>query len=146
MPGAIQYTTDGVTPVDFPDTATAGWGFDFNSGADRVRVVTSTGLNFRINQDTGAPVDGNLGGAAGSVTGTNPDGNISGAATALSGVACTNGAPVTLPGTTTEYGLNVATDGGNNGLYRINLVDDGERGVAEAGPQLCIFDGNLGGP
>jgi len=32
-------------------------GFDFNPAVDRIRVVTDTGLNFRINPNTGAVVD-----------------------------------------------------------------------------------------
>ena len=54
--GQIAFVAlDGVTPVDLP--AAGGYGFDFNPTVDRVRVVTNTGLNFRINPNTGAPVD-----------------------------------------------------------------------------------------
>jgi hypothetical protein len=84
-------------PVDFPN---ASWGFDFNPTVDRMRVVSSAnGLNFRVNPNNGAPVDGDLGGAAGSVTGINPDASINGAVGAgISGAAYTNnvfGATVT---------------------------------------------------
>ncbi len=84
-------------PVDLPN---ASWGFDFNPTVDRMRVISSaTGLNFRVNPVTGAPVDGDLGGAAGSVAGVNPDGFINGAVGAgISGAAYTNnvfGSPVT---------------------------------------------------
>ncbi|MFD0895906.1 DUF4394 domain-containing protein [Luteolibacter ambystomatis] len=70
---SIAFTTDGVTVVDLPDPATAGYGLDFNPTVDRIRVVTTTGLNFRLNPITGAAVDGDT-----SITGTNPDGVING--------------------------------------------------------------------
>ena len=34
------------------------FGFDFNPAADRIRVVSNTGLNLRLHPDTGAVVDG----------------------------------------------------------------------------------------
>ena len=46
-----------------PDPATVGWGFDFNPAADRIRVVAGS-LNFRVNPNTGAAVDGDNGGDA----------------------------------------------------------------------------------
>jgi len=62
-------------PVDLPDPATVGYGFDFNPVADRVRVVTGS-LNFRIDPNSGAPIDGNLN--LGTLAGINPDGSING--------------------------------------------------------------------
>ena len=39
----------------FPgDLPAGGYGFDFNASVDRLRITTETGLNFRINPDTGA--------------------------------------------------------------------------------------------
>lgn len=35
------------------------FGFDFNPVADRIRVVSDSGLNLRLHPDTGAAVDGN---------------------------------------------------------------------------------------
>lgn len=35
------------------------YGFDFNPSADRMRVVSETGLNMRLNPETGAQVDSN---------------------------------------------------------------------------------------
>ena len=35
------------------------FGVDFNPTADRLRVVSNTGLNLRLHRDTGAMVDGN---------------------------------------------------------------------------------------
>jgi hypothetical protein len=107
--GSIAYVDASGNPVDFPDPATAGYGVDFNPTVDRLRVVTSSGLNFRINPNNGAPVDGDLGGASGSVAGVNPDGAINnGAGVALSGTAYTNnfsGATVT-----TQYTLDADGD------------------------------------
>ena len=40
---------------DFPP-ATAGYGVDFNPNVDQLRVVTATGLNFRVDPATGLPV------------------------------------------------------------------------------------------
>jgi hypothetical protein len=85
--GQIAFTIDGATPIDFPDpTPTVGWGVDFNPAIDFVRVDNGTGLNFRVNPNTGAPVDGNLGQAM-AVPGTNPDPSINGATTGVSEVA-----------------------------------------------------------
>jgi hypothetical protein len=112
--GQIAFTTNGTTPVDFPDPVTAGYGIDFNPTVDRIRVTTSTGLNFRVNPNNGAPVDGDLGGPAGSVTGINPDGNINGlpgGSTGVSAVAYTNSFGQALPGpATTLYTLDAASN------------------------------------
>ena len=105
---SISFTTNGSTQVDFPDPSTAGWGFDFNPAADRIRVVTSTGLNFRINPNNGAPVDGDNGGAPGSVLGTNPDGAVNSGATGVDAAAYTNDQPNTT--VTTLYTLDSATN------------------------------------
>ena len=61
--GSITYTTDGATVVDFPDPATVGWDIDFNPAVDRLRIVAGS-LNCRVDPNSGAPVDGNFGGAA----------------------------------------------------------------------------------
>ncbi|MEP6484015.1 MAG: DUF4394 domain-containing protein [Rudaea sp.] len=95
--GLIAFVAAGGNPVDFPD---ASWGIDFNPTVDRLRVVSSAnGLNFRVNPNTGAPVDGDLGGTSGSVSGVNPDAFINGAVgVGISGAAYTNnifGATVT---------------------------------------------------
>ena len=110
--GSVAFTTNGTTAVDFPDPATVGYGFDFNPTVDRIRVVTGTGLNFRINPITGAPVDGDNGGAPGSVANINPDADINGATNGLDASAYTNSFAQMLGnvGPTTLYGLNSATD------------------------------------
>lgn len=105
-------STDGVTMVDFP---TAGWDMDFNPAVDRLRVVTETGLNFRLNPNNGAPVDGNLG-----VAGINPDGSINGGTTTASATAYTNSQP-NNGGVTTQYTLDAVTDA----LYIQNPPNNG---------------------
>lgn len=102
-PGQIAFLDAAATAVDFPDTS---WGFDVNPGADRIRVICSAnGLSFRVNPITGLPIDGDLGGAAGSVAGVNPDGSINGAAgVGISGAAYTNNIAGTL--VTTLYTLD----------------------------------------
>lgn len=112
--GQIQFTTDGATPVDLPDPATAGYGMDFNPTVDRVRVVTTIGLNFRVNPNNGAPVDGNNGNLT-AVSGTNPDGSINGnGVTGVAATAYTNSFAQSLTGgVTTQYTLDPVT----NSLY-----------------------------
>lgn len=107
--GAIAYVgADGTTPVDLP-AASVGYGFDFNPTVDRIRVSAGTGLNCRVNQTTGVAVDGDLGGAAGSVPGVNPDGNaVPAGGTGISGDAYTNSFAGTT--VTTLYTLDATTD------------------------------------
>ncbi|QEL14969.1 DUF4394 domain-containing protein [Limnoglobus roseus] len=93
--GSVTFVdVDGVTPVDLPDPATTGYGFDFNPTVDRIRVTTDSGLNFRINPITGAPVDGDGTGLTTTpANGTNTDGpanGLPGGSTGVSGVAYTN--------------------------------------------------------
>jgi hypothetical protein len=84
-------------------TSASRFDFDFSPVADRARVVTSSGLNFRINPTTGACVDGNAG-----APGTNPDSAINGATTTVDGVAYTNNVPGTAA--TTLYTLDSTSD------------------------------------
>ncbi|HEY9629933.1 MAG TPA: DUF4394 domain-containing protein [Coleofasciculaceae cyanobacterium] len=86
----------------------SGFGIDFNPTVDRLRVVTNSGQNFRMNPNTGLLVDGDNGGAAGSVSGTNLDGAIKGSSTTVDATAYTNsfaGATVT-----TQYTLDSTSD------------------------------------
>lgn len=106
--GAIAFVDGGVTPIDLPDPATAGYGVDVDPATDRIRVVTGSGLNFRVDPGTGAPIDGDGG------TGINTDGAINGLApgsTGVSAAAYTNsfGQPLT-GGVTTLYALDAAAD------------------------------------
>jgi Domain of unknown function (DUF4394) len=106
-------------------------GFDFNPTVDRIRVVTNTGQNIRLNPETGtvAAMDTNL----------NPS------TPSVSEVAYTNNrAGVT---STTLYDIDVATDKlyiqnpPNNGT----LVEVGSLGVdAQGAAGFDITDNNLG--
>jgi len=87
-PGQIAFSDVGGGALDLPDTS---WGVDFNPTADRIRVISATGISFRLNPNTGAAVDGDFGGAAGSVAGLNPDGAINGAVSVgIGGAAYSN--------------------------------------------------------
>lgn len=98
--GSIAFVTGSLTPVDLPDPASAGYGVDFNPAADRLRVTTSTGLNFRLDQRSGTPLDGDA-----VAPGTNPDGTINGnGVTGVSGAAYTNSVGGTT--LTTLYALS----------------------------------------
>ncbi|MBW4652691.1 MAG: DUF4394 domain-containing protein [Kaiparowitsia implicata GSE-PSE-MK54-09C] len=103
-------------PVGFDDTPITGtnFGFDFNPTVDRIRVVTETGLNFRLNPNTGELVDGNP-----DMMGSNPDGSVSGGTTSVSATAYTNSAPNVTA--TTQYTL----DAGTNALFIQNPPNDG---------------------
>ena len=66
-----------------PALAGAAVGFDFNPTVDRIRVVTSTGQNLRLNPETGTvvSVDGPINGVAGAmVTSVAYTNNVAGAA------------------------------------------------------------------
>ncbi len=110
-----------------PAPITGGsFGFDFNPAADRLRVVTNTGQNFRINPNTGAFVDGDLGGAAGSVAGLNMDGPINGPAASADAAAYTNNQP-NNGAITTLYTLSAVT----NTLYIQNPPNAGTQTVGQ---------------
>jgi hypothetical protein len=107
LPGSIAFVdAGGVTPIDLPDPAVAGYGFDFNPTVDRIRVVTGSGLNFRVNPNNGAPVDGNAG-----APGVNTDAAIQGSgATGAIAAAYTNNYGRSFIGAqaTTLYTLDAA--------------------------------------
>ncbi len=97
--GQVSFVDASGNPLDLPAT---GYGIDFNPTVDRLRVVTTSGLNFRLNPNTGGVVDGDTVAA-----GNNPDAAINGAA-GLAATAYTNsvnGATVT-----TQYGLDAASN------------------------------------
>ncbi|WP_234733276.1 DUF4394 domain-containing protein [Tellurirhabdus bombi] len=98
-------------------------GFDFNPAVDRIRIVTNTGQNLRLNPETGAVqmVDGSINGAAG---------------VALSGAAYTNNRAGTT--TTTLYDIDPATDK----LYRQDPPNDGK--LVEVGPLGLDITGSAG--
>lgn len=102
--GASQsFTTDGVTEAD---VSGAFIGMDFNPAADRVRVVTTDGQNFRVNPNSGSVVDGNLGG--GGTSGVNMDGAINTGTTTVGETAYTNNSSQTS--ITTQYTIDASTD------------------------------------
>jgi cysteine-rich repeat protein len=95
--------------LDLPP-ASAGYGFDVNPTVDRVRVVTGTGLNFRVNPDSGAGI------LDVAVTG------LSAGSTGLSGAAYTNSYGMSLVGgVTTLYVLDATA----NGLHVLNPPNAG---------------------
>jgi hypothetical protein len=111
--GQIAYFDAAGNPVDLPPAA-AGYGFDFNPTVDRVRVTTGTGLNFRVNPNNGAPVDGNLNITAAPPALTNTDGLINGlpmGSIGVTGAAYTNSFGQSLTGgVTTQYVIDAASD------------------------------------
>jgi Domain of unknown function (DUF4394) len=114
--GQIAFVDTGGTPVDLP-SAPLGYGVDFNPAVDRLRVVTATGLNFRVNPNSGAPVDGNAG-----APGIQTDNPINGATSSVDGAAYANntGGPL-VGGVTTLYTIDAVT----NGLYVQNPANNG---------------------
>lgn len=99
------------SPVDFPVPTVFGYGFDFNPTVDRIRVVAGNGLNFRLNPNTGAPVDGNL--DSGTPAGTNTDATQNGlpvGSSGATGAAYTNSYAQPLTGGVTSlYTLDSAS-------------------------------------
>lgn len=92
---------------------------DFNPTVDRLRVVASNGLNFRMNPNNGALIDGNFNNTVTPPPGVNPDANLNGGAGGAMGTAYTNNAiNVAL---TTQYTL----DHSNDTLYIQNSPNAG---------------------
>ena len=119
--------------VDLPAAAN-GYGFDFNPTVDRIRVTTQSGLNFRINPNNGAPVDGNLNNTTTPPAGTNTDAPANGGATGVSGAAYTNSFGQSLTGgVTTQYVL----DSDTNSLFIQNPPNSG---TVTAGLAIMIGD------
>jgi hypothetical protein len=118
--GSVAFVTTAAAVVDLPPVS-AGYGFDFNPTVDRIRVVTGSGLNFRVNPNTGAPVDNN----ANAADGTNPDGGINGGPAGSTGVtaaAYTNSFGQALTGgVTTQYVI----DATSNSLFIQNPPNNG---------------------
>ncbi|HYJ41921.1 MAG TPA: DUF4394 domain-containing protein, partial [Steroidobacteraceae bacterium] len=130
---AVTFVDAAGMPVDLP-AAASGYGFDFNPTVDRIRVTTQTGLNFRINPNNGAPVDGNLNDTAAPPAGINTDASINGGATGVSGAAYTNSFGQALTGgVTTQYVIDATT----NSLFIQNPPNSG---VVTAGVAIKIGD------
>lgn len=122
--GQVAFVDAAGAAVDLP-AASAGFGFDFNPTVDRIRVVTGTGLNFRLNPVNGAAVDGNLNNTATPPAGINTDGPINmlpGTSTGVTAAAYTNSFGQSLTGgVTTQYVL----DAGSNQLFIQNPPNAG---------------------
>lgn len=58
-PQSGALTAVGSAPMAVPLAGSASFGFDFNPAADRIRIVSDSGLNLRAHPDTGAAVDAN---------------------------------------------------------------------------------------
>lgn len=111
--GQVAFVDGTGAPVDLPPVA-SGYGFDFNPTVDRIRVVTGTGLNFRLNPNDGKAVDGNLNMTASPPDGINTDGLLNGGPSGTTGAtaaAYTNsfGQPLT-GGVTTQYVIDPASN------------------------------------
>jgi len=122
---AVRATAVG-TAGSFVDAAGAplpifaqSFDIDFNPTVDRVRVIASNGLNFRMNPNNGALVDGNFNNTASPPPGLNPDANLNGGAGGAMGTAYTNNAINVA--VTTQYTL----DSDNNTLYIQNPPNAG---------------------
>lgn len=131
--GLVRFVTTTGVPVDFPP-ASVGYGFDFNPAVDRIRVVTATGLNFRLNPITGGPVDSN---APNLDDGINPDGSINGqpaGSTGVTAAAYTNSFGQPTGGATTQYVIDADSDT----LFIQNPPNNGTLTM----PQLITLNGN----
>jgi hypothetical protein len=138
---AFTLTTNGVTQVDFDNAFFAKTDIDFNPAVDRLRVIVAGGLNFRINPNTGAPIDGDNGGAPSSVAGVNPDGTINGTVFGgVEGAAYTNNQP-NNGGITTLYTLGNASIS----LYIQGLGGNPNSGTQTVVGQVTYNDGVNGG-
>lgn len=122
--GSVAFVDGTGVAVDLP-AATAGYGFDFNPTVDRIRVVTGSGLNFRLNPNDGMPVDGNLNNTATPPAGINTDGLINtlpAGSTGVTAAAYTNSfGQALMGGVTTQYVL----DAGSNMLFIQNPPNAG---------------------
>ena len=98
----------------FTNLSGANFGVDFNPVADRLRVVSNTGQNLRINVDTGDTIN---------------DGTIAPASASVSASAYTNA----FPGTTTTrlFNLNLATNS-------LDLQDPPNNGTLVTGAPLGV--------
>ncbi len=110
-------------------------GFDFNPTVDRIRVVTNTGQNFRLNPETGAlaATDGSINGVPGAmITSVAYSNNVAGAATTI------------------LYDIDVTTDklykqnppnlGGLELVGSLGVDIDGEGGFDIAAPRVSDED------
>ncbi|QIL76663.1 DUF4394 domain-containing protein [Hymenobacter sp. HDW8] len=115
-------------------------GFDFNPTVDRIRLVTSTGQNLRLNPETGtaANTDGAINGAAGAtITGVAYTNNTNGAATTALYAINTQNQQLTL--------INPPNDGTLVSVGNLNLPVSGNGGFdidAKTGTALGLYSVN----
>jgi hypothetical protein len=105
-PGNIHFVDGSGNAVILLD-GSFGYGMDFDPTRDQLRVVTGDGgLNFRVNPNTGTPIDGDFGSEV-PIPGINPDGNLNGAAEGAFAIAYADsfGQPLDEPGGSTLYSL-----------------------------------------
>jgi len=111
--GQVAFVDGSGVAVDLPPAA-SGYGFDFNPTVDRIRVVTDSGLNFRLNPVNGAPVDGNLNNTMSPPAGTNTDSPINAlpaGATGVSAAAYTNSfGQALMGGVTTQFVIDATSN------------------------------------
>ncbi len=81
---------------------------DFNPTVDRLRVIASNGLNFRMNPNNGALIDGNFNITMNPPAGVNPDASLNGGGGGAMGTAYTNNA--INVSVTTQYTLDHLND------------------------------------
>lgn len=116
--GGPQSLSDGVNPITL---SAPRYDIDFSPVADRLRVVNSNGLNFRMNPNTGDCLDGSP-----VLAGENPDASLQGGTASADGVAYTNNDPLTA--STTSYAIDSTTDA----LYILNPANAGQMVSASA--------------
>ena len=137
--GQVAFVDAAGATVDLP-APSVGYGFDFNPTVDRIRVVTGSGLSFRLNPNDGAVVDGNLNNTTAPPAGNNTDGSINGlpaGSTGITATAYTNsfGQPL-MGGVTTQYGLDAAS----NTLF---IQNPPNAGTQTAGQVVTLNGGTL---
>lgn len=115
------------------NVATTGtdFGFDFNPTVDRIRIVSDSNENLRLDPNTGAVVDGDIG-----TSGTQPDTNLAYSPTDVNSTTDPNVVAIAYdrsdnnPSTpTTLYGIDSVT----NSLVRIGAVDGDVTDIAGGG-------------
>ncbi len=121
-PGAVAFVDAAGAAVDLP-TASTGYGVDFDPATDELSVVTGNGLNFRVDPNTGAAVDGNTG-LPGSVNGTNTDGAINGLPAGSTGVSATAFAAA-AGSDQASAAVQYTLDAGSNSLFVQGALSSG---------------------
>jgi hypothetical protein len=110
-----------ITVTDFPEVS-SGYGFSFNPAVDRIRVVAGSGLNIRINPDSGAL--------------TAEDTALNGASTGADGASYTNS--FTAASATTLYTID-------SSIGKLLIQNPSNRGnLTEVGSLGANFSSQIG--